>query len=281
MSLSTAYKVAVARHLGRAVRLLRRGFGCPAVARVRRSGIDWELDLDEGIDLSIYLLGSFEPSVLRTYETLLGPGSIAIDIGANIGAHTLPMARLVGEGGHVYAFEPTVYALGRLRTNLSSNLDLAARVTAIHAYLAGRPGVTVPDAIHSSWPLENAQDLHALHRGRMMPTGNAAGLTLDAFITALEVPRVDFVKIDVDGSEAAVLAGARDTIQRFRPALLVEFAPQERGDCAIAEIVSFLSRMQYRLHQLRRRKELPLDADALCRRIKVGSSMNVLCLPEQ
>lgn len=281
MSLTTSHKVAVARQLGRVVRLLRRGAGCPAAAIVRRLGIDWELNLNEGIELAIYLLGSFEPSVLRTYETLLEPGSIAIDIGANIGAHTLPMARLVGESGHVYAFEPTVYALGRLRTNLSRNPDLAARVTVVHAYVAGRPGVTVPDAIHSSWPLENAQDLHVLHRGRMMPTGNAAAMTLDAFITAHEVPRVDFVKIDVDGSEAAVLAGARDTIQRFRPALLVEFAPQERGDGAIAEIVSFLTRMRYRLHQLRRRKELPLDADALCSRIKVGSSMNVLCLPEQ
>jgi FkbM family methyltransferase len=279
MNLPTVQKLALARQLSRVVRLLRRAAGLPAAVRVRRRGIEWSLDLTEGIDLSIYLRGCFEPSTVKTCERLLRPGSIAIDVGANIGSHTLPMARLVGNGGHVYAFEPTLYGLHRLRLNLSLNPVEAQSVTLVHAYLTDDLDATVPDAIPSSWPLEVRAGLHALHRGRPMPTGEAAAMTFDRFVVAQGLQRVDFMKIDVDGGEAAVLAGARETIMRCRPALIVEFAPQTHADQAITAIVDLLRAMNYRLHDLGRRNILPLDAHALSRRIKVGSSINVLCLP--
>ena len=56
----------------------------------------WELDLREGIDFAIYLQGGFEPAALAGGVGVVKPGSVALDIGANIGSHTLPLAQIVG-----------------------------------------------------------------------------------------------------------------------------------------------------------------------------------------
>ena len=84
-------------------------------AVVRRRGLLWNLDLSEGIDFSIYLLGAFERSTVVTLERLVKPGDVVLDIGANIGAHTLGVARSVGAAGRVYAFEPTDFAFDKLK----------------------------------------------------------------------------------------------------------------------------------------------------------------------
>jgi len=73
---------------------------------VRRRGLMWSLDLSEGIDFSIYLLGAFERSTTITLEKLVKPGDVVFDLGANIGAHTVVLAQLVGGAGQVLAFEP-------------------------------------------------------------------------------------------------------------------------------------------------------------------------------
>ena len=87
-------------------------------AEFKRGGLRWMLDLDEGIDFSIFLLGSFEPDAVRCFEKRIKPGDVVLDICANIGAHTLRLARLVGSSGRVLAFEPTIYAYAKLRSNL-------------------------------------------------------------------------------------------------------------------------------------------------------------------
>jgi FkbM family methyltransferase len=213
---------------------------------------------------------------------LLRPGAVVIDIGANIGSHTLPLAKLVGSGGHVYAAEPTLYAFAKLKKNLKRNADLAKRVTAMHCYLLAKAGSVVPDTAYSSWPLNGGRGLHALHGGRPMPIGNAVALTLDEFVTKMGLSRIDLIKLDVDGAEAEVLAGARETIAHFHPPLLVEFAPQDDVERdSFSEMVHFLTSMNYDYYDVQHRRVLPHDLKALKNEILVGSSVNVLCLPKR
>ena len=115
---SVRQKLFIARLLNRSLRLLRGLLGRDMHVRCRRRGINWDLDLNEGFDLSIYLLGAYEPRSLNAYRPLIRPGFVVFDIGANIGAHALHFAQLVGEHGRVYAFEPTRFALEKLRQNL-------------------------------------------------------------------------------------------------------------------------------------------------------------------
>src|SRR5438067_8697138 len=127
-TLRTKDKLRVARMLYRGVAAVRRSLHRPMVVRAMRRGVTYELDLAEGIDLAMYLFGSFEPDTYRTLRRLVRPGQTVIDIGANSGVHSLPMAALVGEGGRVIAFEPTRAAYDRLRRILALNPTLLDRL---------------------------------------------------------------------------------------------------------------------------------------------------------
>ena len=91
---SVLQKIFIARQLNRVLRIARRLVGRDMRTVCDRRGVRWALDLDEGIDLSIYLLGAYEPRTLHAYTRHIRPGAVVFDIGANIGAHTLHFARL-------------------------------------------------------------------------------------------------------------------------------------------------------------------------------------------
>ena len=95
---------------------------------VIRNEIKWFLDLEEGIDFAIFLTGKFEIDTSSYFKSIINKGDIIFDIGANIGAHTLPMAKLVGANGIVHAFEPTKFAYDKLEKNISLNPNLNNRI---------------------------------------------------------------------------------------------------------------------------------------------------------
>src|SRR5437764_1610317 len=149
----TATKIAIARSLHHIVRSGRSLPGRPDKDIFSRRGIRYELELSQGIDFAIYLGGMFERNTAAALARLTEPSSLVLDIGANIGAHTLRLAKLVGPRGRVLAFEPTDFAFHKLRRNLDLNPSLSSRVDAFHCFLTGKDGTVVPDAIYSSWPL--------------------------------------------------------------------------------------------------------------------------------
>ncbi|MEI6246471.1 MAG: FkbM family methyltransferase, partial [Acidobacteriota bacterium] len=233
MHLSTAAKLRAARALYRSVRLARRLTGASSdIVDVRRRGLNWRLNLAEGIDLSIYLFGEFERATAQAIRDTLRPGMVAFDVGANVGAHALPMARLVGATGRVYAFEPTQWAYDRLIENRDLNPDLGATLVAVHAAL-GRTGQAMPPDFYSSWNVNAARDsVHAVHMGSLRSTGAARALTMDEAVEQYAIDRLDFIKIDVDGYETHVMSGGQRTLARFGPPILFELCPHvliERG----------------------------------------------------
>jgi FkbM family methyltransferase len=259
------------------VLLARRLVGLGAETDVTRRGIQWRLDLHEGIDFAIWLFGRFEGSTVRAYEQLVRPGHVVLDIGANVGAHALPLARLVGATGRVICFEPTDFAFRKLVINARSNPDLVARLTLIQAMLVGAANGSLPEALFSSWPLRSGRDLHALHGGRAMTTHGARAATLDGALAEVGVGRVDFVKMDVDGHECAVLRGATDTL-RQGPRILMELAPYvlDEAGASIEELVEILGAAGYALTELGSGRRIQLDGKAIRTLVPSGSSMNVL-----
>jgi tRNA G37 N-methylase Trm5 len=130
--MKTAHKIAGARAVYRVVRAGRALFGQTDRDVVRRGGIFYDLDLSQGIDFAIYLGNIYERQTRSTLRKLVAPNSLVLDIGANIGAHTLNLARFVGPNGRVIAFEPTDYAFRKLSRNLELNPRLSHRVTPCH-----------------------------------------------------------------------------------------------------------------------------------------------------
>jgi FkbM family methyltransferase len=276
--MKTANKIAIARALHHLVRSGRSIAGRPDKGIFSRRGVVYELDLSQGIDFAIYLGGMFERSTAVALAKLTEPSSLVLDIGANIGAHTLHLANLVGPNGRVMAFEPTDFAFRKLRRNLDLNPPLASHVEAFHCFLTSSDGASVPNAIYSSWPLAVEAGLHAKHLGREMQTDSAEARSLDSILNERADRKVQLVKLDVDGFECDVLRGATAMLRDARPIFVMELAPyvlKERG-AALDELLSYFIPNGYVFYAERTEKRLPSEARELRRLVADGESMNVI-----
>jgi len=141
------------------------------------------------------------------------PGDVVLDVGGCWGDTALYFARLVGPKGKVFTFEFDPENLEILRTNLALNPELAGRIEVVEHALWSRTG----DALEFV-PLGR---MTAVRR----PDDRAAAslrvdtVTLDDFLEQKQVERVDFIKMDVEGAELDVIAGAQETISRMAPKL--------------------------------------------------------------
>lgn len=279
VNLPTSAKITIAGVLLRIVRLLRRlGGRSGDLVRCRRAGLDWELDLNEGIQLSIYLFGAFERSTTRALRRLIRPGLTVIDAGANIGAHTLPLARRVAPHGRVIAVEPTCAAVTALRRNLALNPELDGCVTVVHAAL-GSGDAAAAGSYYASWPIGGEGDVHPKHRGRRISASGARAATLDELADGLA--SVDVLKLDVDGHELQVLRGGSRALRKYRPAIALELCPYalaEHGD-SLGELTAYLAALDYRLVHERTLRPLPEEPRALERRIPRNGSINAVAVP--
>ena len=132
--------------------------------QVTRNNITYELDLRQTIDFTIFM-GGWEKETLRVLRKELHPRDVVIEVGANVGAHTLLMASLVGPAGKVIAVEPTRFARTKLQNNLRLNPGLS-NVTVVSAVVSNHDLATPKLEINSSWSVDGKQAPEALHQAR-------------------------------------------------------------------------------------------------------------------
>lgn len=202
-------------------------------------GIRLQLNLNSYPDCSM-AYGLFEVETARAIRRILRPGDTFIDGGANIGYFTTIAAKVVGERGHVHAFEPEPGNVSRLQEHLVSN-GLEKNVS-IHAVaLADRPGEM---QLHQ---VGNAGEHHAL--ATLFATPGAATRAISVAIVRLDdylpqvVPRL--IKLDIEGAEPLAVEGMRETLRRHRPSLIVELNADAlaRGGSSPQQLVSALLRL--------------------------------------
>jgi len=159
----------------------------------------------------------YEKIIQQLYSVILEPGDACIDVGANKGFHSFPMAAAVGSTGKVYAFEP----IGELNAALvdRARRDNIRQIEFIVAALGSRTGVAEFFNIKNYTPLSGL-------KLRSPPS--------DAVIEKIEVPlmrlddripeaaRIRFIKIDVEGGELDVIKGSLELIKRDRPVIVFE-----------------------------------------------------------
>ena len=253
----------------------------PSSISARRAGINWSLDLREGIDLSLFLIGYFERSASIALRDFLKPGMTAIDVGANIGAHTLHMAQSVGNNGRVVAVEPTSWAFQKLTKNIFLNRNLAEIITAQQVFLGDNKN-SLPAEIASSWSLsESSEKIHPIHGGVGKELDGATLSTLDKLVEDLALPSVDLIKIDVDGFESQVLSGGAKTLSSLRPILLVElcsYVHQENGS-SFETFLEILWHHGYELFSIRSNHPLPKSVERLEELIPRSGGINAWAFP--
>lgn len=284
--LRTKTKLAIARRLNTATLVTRKMVGRGSDVRARRGGINWELDLNEGIDLAIYW-GLYQKIPPRFIRTTVHPASLIVDVGANIGAHALHFACAMQTDGHVIAIEPTDYAFQKLVANVAINPSLRSHITPIHAALGDGAGDDLTDAFYSRWPLKHRdKSYHPEHGGKFEAASGAEYTTLDALVDKLckkqnASSKIDMIKVDVDGNELSVLKGALRTLSSDRPVLLVEIAPHVQDEVAgrFEALLRLFGDLRYHLENAASGAALPLEASELRRIITFGASIDVVARP--
>ena len=189
---------------------------------IRRKGVFYEVDLTEGIDLSLYVFGNFQDNVTRNKYYSIPADAVVIDVGANIGSMTFKFAGMAPKG-HVYAFEPTDYAYAKLFKNISLNPQFASRITPVKRFLADQDRLKHEMKAYASWKVDGSiPNPHPLHGGAIKSADSVPAVTLDHFCLENGIQRIDLIKIDTDGHEYKVLKGARKMIKKYRPYVVFE-----------------------------------------------------------
>jgi FkbM family methyltransferase len=174
----------------------------------------------------------------------LAPGSVLVDVGANIGTFSIQLARAV-DGLQVLAVEPVPQVCDALRANIAKNrLDDAVR-TAPVALSDGHGTVVVTGDLAACNYVVPSDAHHA-----PPDSERVAETTLDDLVEEYGLKQVDFIKCDVEGMELRVLRGAQSVLERFSPELLLEIDERwtDRYGYHASEIFEFLDQRGYDYH---------------------------------
>ena len=189
------------------------------------------------IGSALFYRGSFEAGEIAIVAALLAntPIPLVLDIGANIGLHTVRWCRAL-PSARVFAAEPVPRNQLLLERNIVKN-GISDRVQIVPAAFGAEQGSATifesADGAYSSTSQTNAEPVLARH--------DVPRVTLDSFVAERSIAHVDLVKIDVEGDEFSVLEGGRATIERDAPTIFVEISEahsRERADDRIATLIA-------------------------------------------
>ena len=207
-----------------------------------RHGVLCHYTGDEVIGASLSHYGEWAEEELYLLSTLIGAGDTVVDVGANIGTHTIAFSRFVGPTGRVFSIEAQRRAFALL--TLNTFLNGAENVRCLQAIAGKESGLRM---IHE----ENeaaSRNLGSFSLAWETPAppdqpdqpllSPVPAVALDD----LQLPRCDLVKIDAELMEFDVMVGARRTIERFQPVLYFE----QTGEGYLPQVFEYLQEISYR-----------------------------------
>ena len=234
---------------------------------VNFSPFDWD---------TIFFFGEYERSLSRFVSSMVKPGDLCFDVGANLGWYTTLLSRLVGRGGSVHAFEPVPPTFAELRTN-TSRLDDPSNVRLNMLAVGDRSGrVTIGFDEAGSTGIASIATT-----GGDVTSFECEMVSVSEYISKhLGAQEVTFVKVDIEGSEMMMFHGAERLFQQERmPILLVEMAADWGALCGYApnDLLDFISqRGDYRFFAFEVGSERVREFERFAPG-EIGA--NVLCVP--
>ncbi len=221
---------------------------------------------DTYIGRSLDLYGEFSEGEVNLFRQIVQPGYFVVEVGANIGAHTVFLAQHVGVKGTVLAFEPQRIIFQTLCANIALN-NIPNAVCYHQAAGAEHGSILVPTLDYTHENNFGGLGLGNFEQGESVPV-----IPLDAF----NLKKCNFIKIDVEGMEENVLRGAVGIIARFKPILYVENDREEKSD----SLIRFIGSLGYSMYWHKPRYFNPHNFLGHTENV-FGNliSMNMVCLP--
>jgi FkbM family methyltransferase len=212
----------------------------------------------------IYFFGEYDPRMSEVVRRFVRPGDTAWDIGTDRGWFTLLMATLVGPSGHVDSFEAFPDNVRRLRANVALN---HMKWVEVHpGAISDGPG-SIAFEPPSNDATANLDFLdHCSGAGFITDRAGPRSIVvpmaaLDDHASDMNLPRLDFIKMDIEGAELKALRGGAETIARFKPILAIEYnrATLLRAGSSMAELDAQLDAMGYDRFAYRASGFAPVD----------------------
>jgi len=221
------------------------------------------IDVSKTMGASLYWTGFHEFNEMRFLHKFLKDDMTFVDVGANQGEFSLFASKRV-TNGLVLAFEPMSFFYDRLVDNVELN-----GMNNVRCFRLGLSDY------NGEVPIYFNNDNASNHEGlaSIFPIAQTAGdketirlATLDEVATRESIERIDFIKVDVEGSEWAVLRGAEQVLKRFHPALMIELNEQTalKAGYKVQEMVSWLESRGYKPYQMVKKGLQPLDIRSFC-----------------
>lgn len=184
----------------------------------RCHGLVYDIHFEDAIQRDIYL-GVYERHERQFLSAYINPGWTCVDVGANVGFYTLLLASLVGERGRVLSIEASPTNFSLLSRNVALNGFPQCELTSVAlTSLEGPIAFHTSPRGNSGWGRVGEWDA-----GVNLITVN--GTTLDAFLQARHVSRVDFMKVDIEGHELSLVKGGQISLRAgVVRRLLVEYS---------------------------------------------------------
>lgn len=161
-----------------------------------------------------YILDRIDTWILESYSLKglceVAPGDVVLDCGVYTGNTSLYFSQKVGAEGQVHGFEP----IGEIFAQYKKNMRGLTNVTPVNAAITDKKGVLNMAMADAGSSLQ--ENVVAGY-----PSAKVYGLSIDAYVEEKALPRVDFIKMDIEGAEEAALRGAAATIKRFRPKMAI------------------------------------------------------------
>lgn len=180
---------------------------------------------DTVVGLSIAHYGEYFESEVDVFQQMLRPGARVADLGANIGTHTVAMARIAGETGWVTAFEPQRLVFQTLCANVA--LNSLTNVDCQNMAVSDTNGTVLVEELNP----HAAVNFGGLELGHSVANRSVRCTRLDDFLNG---DRLDFMKIDIQGMEEVCLRGARETLKRCNTILYLENDQAEKSPPLLA-----------------------------------------------
>lgn len=212
------------------------------------SGQSFKVRAGDQISRTIFENGAYEPQLTSLLLPFLKPGMTVFDIGANIGYYTVLMARRVGQHGIVHAFEINDKVLNLLEDNI--RMAHLTNVTVVKKAVAKATGEAEFFLPHEGDEAEGS--LRKSHRYDALGVLKVKTVSIDDYVREHGIPRVDLIKIDVEGAEYEAFQGASKLLSsKDKPVIMFEALDSACVNFGVTwdQVVRQVKDFGYRIHQ--------------------------------